>query len=215
LARDPQESLDMRLKSHLSIAIAIAALAFVALAAACGDEGDEPAPATPAVEPTEVVVVDETPEEPICAAGTSVPFHEVGAEAPFTVYCPTFLPDGYELEEIAYGLDVAGAAPDGGVGAMEAVFSNAESGGRIRFVQGLPGLSALTSGVRGGEVLGNVPYDDLEATMSRSAPEAPGAPFLAVLTSDANITHWIEAAGPTEDEVRQIAAGMRPVEGPP
>lgn len=159
-----------------------------------------------------------TPAPP-CAAGSTQRFRDVVAEAPWAVYCPAFLPDGYELEDIVYGLDLLGADRRRG-GAMQARFVNTETGGHVTFIQGLPGLSALTSGIRGQEVLENIPYGDQEAKLFRSSPDYPGAPFLAVkasfghllyfMATSGEITHWIEASGLTEDETREIAAEMRP-----
>lgn len=201
------------------------------LLAACGDGGEEEVPeqamatptamaeatetAQPALTPTAEAVATETSEELACADGSTQQFREVSADAPWSVYCPTFLPDGYELDDIVYGLDIAGAAPEGGMGAVQAQFVNPETGDSITFIQGLPGLSALTSGIRGGEALAETPYGDFQAELFESAPEAPGTPFLAVLGSSDDITHWIEAIGPSQDETRQVAAGMRLVEALP
>ena len=205
----------------------ILALFLAVLAIACDDEAaPEPsltpspsaspeATASPASTPTVAAetppAASPSPTAAACAAGSKQRFREVDAEAPWPVYCPTFLPEGYEVEEIIYGLDISGAAPEAGVGAMQAQFVNAQTGGRITFVQGLPGLSVLTSAIRDSEELGDIPYDDFAAKLFRSPSETPGELFLAVLGSSDEITHWIEATGPSEDEMRQIAAGMQPV----
>jgi hypothetical protein len=200
-----------------SISMLAAALAVVALAGACGDGGDEAvigSDATRTAATAEAITGTPMEEDLACASGSTERFREIDADAPWAVYCPTFLPEGYALEDISYGLDLWGAVPAAGVGAMEARFVNAETGGRITFVQGTPGLSALTSGVRGGEALGDIPYGDsgLAARLSQSPLDVPDGPFFGVMASSGEHTHWIEAVGTSEEETRSIAAGMRPVE---
>ena len=176
------------------------------------DEGDPAPEATAMPEATATPEARPSPEALTCAAGSSERFQEVSLKAPWPVHCPTFMPDGYQLEEISYGLDILGAVPGVGVGAMEARFTNADTGARVTFVQGLPGLSALTSTIRGQPVLGVIPYGDFQADLFESLPDAPNAPFLAVMGEPSlEVTHWIEAEGLSEDEVRRVAAEMRPV----
>jgi hypothetical protein len=221
-----------------------ALLAGSMLAGACGGDSHEAAPTTTAGDrtvavptPTRTVTPGgldggSTPlpaptseeeggateaEAVVCAADSTQQFRDVDAEAPWSVYCPVYLPDGFQLESIEYSLDLAGAAPSAGKGALEARFEDSATGARVNLVQGLPGLSALTSGIRDGHQLGRVSYGDLPANLFTADPAAPDAPYLAVLATSSpdGVTHWLQTIGLSEDDTRSIAGQMARVDALP
>src|SRR6266567_2748397 len=78
----------------------------------------------------------------VCAADSSSRFQEAQKQAPFAVYCPTFVPDGFVLARFSFGQDdkwPPGVTPPPGVGNLHADFVNSATGTKIQFFQGLIG----------------------------------------------------------------------------
>jgi hypothetical protein len=158
--------------------------------------------------PTAQAVVSQTPDAIACAADSTEAFVDAQEEAPFTVYCPTFLPAGLTLEDVGYSPEDVTHGPTVG-----GAFANSALGVRVEFVQGeaLP-LSLLTTGVRfgGGGPSGTmIPYGDFLAELW--LPGEPGMALAVLGESPDGVTHWMVAQGLTEDELREIAASLRPV----
>ena len=170
-----------------------------------------PATNTPAAAPTntpEPVATDEpataTPE-PVaaveCAAGITAEVRDIDSRVEWAAYCPTFLPENYAKELI------------GGPNPLEIRIVNPATGARIYFVQGTGmGLSSVTSLVRNeGELVGPVMYGDLAANLYHSLPGAEHGPFVAVLAlpeGESGVIQYIEAYGPSEEEIRAVAESM-------
>jgi hypothetical protein len=106
----------------------------------------------------------------------------------------------------------------GGPNPLEVRIINPATGSRIYFVQGTGmGLSAVTSLARNeGELVGTVPYGDIEGQLFRSLPGAEHGPFVAVLAfpegEASGLIDYIEAYSVSEDEIRLVAAAMRRLE---
>jgi hypothetical protein len=206
-----------------------AALLLSLLLPACGSEsktGDEvaatstpkPAATAPAATSTHAPAPTDTPapvateetvaptSEPVeateCAAGVTAEVREIDSRVEWAAYCPTFLPPGYAKELI------------GGPNPLEIRIVNSATGARIYFVQGTGmGLSSVTSLVRNeGELVGPVSYDGIEAQLFHSLPGAEHGPFVAVLAlpeGESGVIQYIEAYGPSEEEIMAVAASMR------
>ena len=164
---------------------------------------DTPAPVATATE--QAVAPTAEPVEPTeCAAGITAEVRDIDNRVDWAAYCPTFLPPGCAKELI------------GGPNPLEIRIVNAATGARFYFVQGVNmGLSAVTSLVRSeGELVGPVAYGDLDAQLSHSLPGAAHGPFVAVMASggEEGVIQYIEAYGPTEEEITAVAASMRRVE---
>jgi hypothetical protein len=154
---------------------------------------DTPAPIAPTSEPVEATE---------CAAGITAELRDIDSRVEWAVYCPTFLPPGYAKELI------------GGPNPLTVQIVNSATGARIYFVQGTGmGLSSVTSLVRNeGELVGPVAYGDLEAQLFHSLPGAEHGPFVAVLAlpeGESGVIQYIEAYGPSEEEITAVAASMR------
>ena len=217
---------------HRPLIIALASA--LILLAACGeDEGVGPevtptmeATAAPAVTataeatappavtatPTAQAAVSPTAEAVACAAGSTEAFVEAQEQAPFVVYCPTFLPAGLTLEDVGYSPEDVTHGPTVG-----GAFTSSAPEVRVDFVQGGPlPLSLLTTGIRfgGGGPSGTmVPYADFDVELW--LPGEPGMAVAVLGQSPDGATHWMVAQGLTEDELKEIAASMRPVSPTP
>jgi hypothetical protein len=158
---------------------------------------------TPALVATEEAVAPTSGpvEATECAAGITAELRNIDSRVDWTIYCPTFLPPGYAKELI------------GGPDPLEIRTVNAATGARIYFVQStVVGLSAITSLVRNeGELVGTIPYGDLEAQLYHSLPGAEHGPFVAVLAGGegGGAIQYIEAYSTSEDEITAVAASMR------
>lgn len=219
------------------------------LLAACGEEegvGPEVTPTTEAT-PTPAVTataeatatpigeaaVSPTPEAVVCAAGSTAEFLDAQGQVPFVVFCPTFLPEGFELEELRAGLIefAPGAAtppPGEWPGEVDATFTNPEEGASVRLMQGSLGVSLGAAITRLASQQGIEPettaFGDLEGTLYAPLTRPPAgtqSPFSAEVSLGAAMTA-VGPGGPppgyallTEevdvDAVKEIAAGMRPV----
>jgi len=163
-------------------------------------------PPVSTAEETAVVATPPPTEATNCAAGTTAELRDIAGRVDWAIYCPTYLPPGYEKELI------------GGPNPLQIQIANSATGARIYFVQGTGmDLSSVTALVHNeGEFVGSVPYGDLEGQLFRSLPGAAHGPFTAVLAlpegEAAGLIHYIEAYGVSEDEMRPIADGMRRVD---
>jgi hypothetical protein len=168
-----------------------------------------------------------------CAADSTERFLEAQAEVPFTVLCPTFLPEGFELEELTAGLIefAPGAAtppPGQWPGEVDATFTNPEEGASVRLMQGSLGVSLGAAITRLASQQGIGPettaFGDLEGTLYAPLTR-PATDILNPFSAEVSLGAAMTAVGPggpppgyallTEevdvDAVKQIAAGMRPV----
>jgi len=160
---------------------------------------DKPAPVATATEEA-VAPTAEPVEATECAAGITAELRDIDTRVDWAIYCPTFLPPGYAKELI------------GGPDPLEIRIVNSATGARFYFVQTMVvGLSAMTSLIRNeGELVGPVSYGDLPAQLFRSLPGAEHGPFVAVLGDGEGVAiQYIEAYGPTEEEITAVAASMR------
>ncbi|MDI6856990.1 MAG: hypothetical protein QME71_01570 [Dehalococcoidia bacterium] len=142
-----------------------------------------------------------------CAAGLTAELRDIDGAVAWDVYCPTYLPPGYERELV------------GGPDPLEIRIVNPATGSRIYFVQSLTlGLAAATALTRSeGELVGEAGYGDFDARLFRSRSGAPHGPFTALvaqpppLNAGAVPLHYIEGYGVSEDEMRDIGESMRKV----
>jgi hypothetical protein len=168
---------------------------------------DTPAPVATATE--EAAAPTSGPVEATeCAAGITAEVRDIDSRVDWAVYCPTFLPPGYAKELI------------GGPNPLEIRIVNSATGARIYFVQGTGmGLSSVTSLVRNeGDLVGPVSYDGIEAQLFHSLPGAEHGPFVAVLAlpeGESGVIQYIEAYGPSEEEITAVAASMRRLDSIP
>ena len=140
---------------------------------------------------------------PACAAGSTEGFLQAQASASFKVYCPTFLPAGFALDDVRFEEPPQSGTPIPGPGTVVATFQRASPKASIEFVQGRPDLSVVTdlrTSSKSEPVDG--PYDGFQASLFDKG---------ALARSPDGFTHVISADGLTADELRQIAAGMQAV----
>lgn len=179
------------------LAIALVALLLIGLAA-CGEAEDD----GPTASPTPIrPLITPSADTPVCAADSTLRFLQVQSYAAFQVYCPTFLPEGFVLEEVEFGR-VADAPPEG-EGAVQAVFQRDEPKAQVEFVQGRPGLSAIAEfQTSGQDLIGESAYDGFLGNLFEAG---------VLARSPDGFTHKVAAEGLTTNEVIQIAAAMRAV----
>jgi hypothetical protein len=226
---------------HKALIIALGSLLF--FLAACGEEEEAGPAVTPTTEATPAPAATATPsgeaavsptlEAVVCAADSTERFLEAQAQVPFHVFCPTFLPEGFELEELTAGLFefAPGAAtppPDQWPGEVDATFTNPEEGASVRLMQGNLGVSLGASITRLASQQGiapeTTPFGELEGTLYAPLTRPPAgtqSPFSADVSLGAALTAVAPGDAPpgyallTEevevDTVKEIAAGMRPV----
>jgi hypothetical protein len=159
--------------------------------------GSQPTATPPAV------VFTPSEDTPACAANSTQAFLQAQSSASFKVYCPTFLPDGFALEDVRFEETVQPGTPVPGPGSVVATFKRESPEASLQFVQGRPALSVITD-VRTsseGEPT-DTSYDGFEASLFDKG---------VLGRSPVGITHVISADGLTTDDLRQIAAGMQPV----
>ena len=193
----------------------VAALTLSLLLSACIEDSGRPStsPTTPggsvistagALTATRPAVAS-TPgaNTPACAAESTEGFLQAQASASFKVYCPTFLPAGFALEDVRFKLSVQPGTPIPGPGTVVAIFQRGSPKASIQFVQGRPELSVVTD-VRTSSENQPVdgPYDGFQASLFDKG---------ALARSPDGYTHVILADGLTADELRQVAAGMQAV----
>jgi len=146
-----------------------------------------------------------TPDEdtPACAADSTDGFLQAQSYALFKVYCPTFLPAGFGLEDVRFEEAVQPGTPVPGPGSVVATFKRDSPEASLQFVQGRPPLSVITD-VRTsseGEPT-DTSYGGVEASLFDKG---------VLARSPDGFTHVISADGLTADEIRQIASGMQPL----
>jgi hypothetical protein len=196
--------------------IVVALLLSLLLAACVEDVGEGPASPTspagsistvgdgsrPTATPPAIVV---TPGEntPACAADSTQGFLQAQQAASFKVYCPTFLPAGFVLEDVHFEETTEPSTPVTGPGTVVAIFKRQSPKASIRFVQGRPGLSVITEMRTSSEGQpAEAAYDGFQANVFTKG---------VLARSPDGFTHVIFADGLTADELRQVAAAMQPL----
>ncbi len=140
---------------------------------------------------------------PACAADSTQAFLQAQASAPFKVYCPTFLPAGFALEDVHFEETTQPGTPVPGPGAVVATFTRASPKGSIELVQGRPDLSVITDVRTSSEGQpGETAYDGFQGNIFAKG---------VLARSPDGYTHVILADGLTADELQQVAAGMAAV----
>ena len=199
----------------------VAALLLALLLAACGQDAGEPSASPtspPDSRPSATSVLDEgtpstatppailvTPGEntPVCAADSTLGFLQAQQSASFKVYCPTFLPAGFILEDVHFEETTEPGTPTPGPGIVVAIFKRQSPKASIRFVQGRPGLSVITEMRTSSEGQPTeAAYDGFQANVFAKG---------VLARSPDGFTHVVFADGLTADELRQVAAAMQPV----
>jgi len=138
---------------------------------------------------------------PACAADSTEGFLQAQSYALFKVYCPTFLPAGFALEDVRFKLSVQPDTSAPGPGSVVAMFKRESPKASIQFVQGRPELSVITdvrTSSQGEPTEG--PYDGFQASLFDKG---------VLARSPDGYTHVILADGLTGEELRQTAAGMQ------
>jgi len=192
-----------------------AALALSLLASACiEDVGGPSTTSTPggpasavgagsATATRPAVILTPGADTPACAADSTQAFLQAQSSASFKVYCPTFLPAGFALEDVHFEETVQPGTPVPGPGSVVATFKRESPEASLEFVQGRPALSVITD-VRTsseGEPT-DTPYGGFEASLFDKG---------VLARSPDGFTHVISADGLTADDLQQIAAGMQAV----
>ena len=140
---------------------------------------------------------------PACAAGSTQGFLRAQASASFKVYCPTFLPAGFTLNDVHFEETSQSGTPISGPGTVVASSQRASPKASIQFMQGRPDLSVVTdlrASSKSPPVDGS--YDGFQASLFDKG---------VLARSPDGYTQVITAEGLTADELRQIATGMQAV----
>jgi len=156
----------------------------------------------PTATPPAVVV---TPGEntPACAAASTLGFLQALQSASFKVYCPTFLPSGFVLQDVHFEETAQPGTPIPGPGTVVAIFRRQSPKASIQFVQGRPSLSVITEVRTSSEdQLGETAYDGFQGNLFAKG---------VLARSPDGFTHVISADGLTADELQQVAAAMQPL----
>lgn len=193
----------------------VSALLLSLLASACIEDvgGPSSSPTTPgggaastiasgsATATRPAVILTVAADTPTCAADSTQGFLEAQSSASFKVYCPTFLPDGFALEDVHFEETSQPGTPIPSPGSVVATFKRDSPEASIEFVQGRPALSIIT---------------DVRTSSEGQPAETSYGGFDGSLfdkgvlaRSPDGFTHVIAADGLTADELQQIAAGMR------
>ena len=194
----------------------VAALLISLLASACIEDVGEPsrspttpggpistvgAGSSPATRP--YVLLTPGPDTPACAADSTHGFLQAQSSASFKVYCPTFLPAGFTLEDVRFEETVQPGTSIPGPGTVVATFKRESPKASIQFVQGQPELSVITDMRTSSESEPSEgPYDGFQASLFDKG---------VLARSPDGFTHAISADGLTADDLQQTAAGMQPV----
>ena len=188
-----------RMRGALPGAILAAAGVLALALAGCRGESAPPPPTFTLVVPLATV---EPGGETVCAAGSSEDFRRAQEEAAFSVYCPTALPAGFKLGK----MEVEPA--DEGTSAiradkLSAVFERADPPASLSLLQGKLSLEELAEfRDRDSQLSGATAYGDFEAFFF---------PDIVLGRSADGFSHRITVEGLTQEELVEIAAGMRPV----
>ncbi len=200
----------MRTEVLALVALLVLGLGLVA----CQGEQEEVATgtATATVTPGPTVTASPTGMVTDCPADSIDRLMEIQALAPFQVYCPTFLPPGLTFRGAEYGAGVwvAVTAPT----TLEATFVDETGTARVRFIQGYVDLASMLPWFSSTGV--TIAYgDDLQAELWEAQPFAlfaEGEPMLvAVATASDGSVHWVDVQGLSEEDLRQMAASMKPL----
>jgi hypothetical protein len=199
-----------------AITIFVALLLLGFLVSACAEDAGGPASPTTAGGPvstadagsrptatTPAVLLTPGPGTPACAADSTPGFLQAQSSASFKVYCPTFLPAGFALQDVHFEETAEPGTPVPGPGSVVASFKRESPKASIEFVQGRPALSVVTD-VRTsseGEPT-DASYDGFDGSLFDKG---------LLARSPDGYTHVILADGLTADDLRQIAAGMQPL----
>jgi hypothetical protein len=149
------------------------------------------------------VLLTPAPDTPACAADSTLGFLEAQSYASFKVYCPTFLPAGFVLEDVHFEEAAQPGTPVPGPGSVVATFKRDSPDASLEFVQGRPPLSVITDVRTSSEGQpADTPYDGFDGSLFDKG---------VLARSPDGFTHVISADGSTADELQQIAAGMQAV----
>ncbi len=201
---------------------AVAVLTLVSVVALACSGGSGGSPGTPANGDSTSGPATVIADQAACAAGSGQAFSETQAQAGFALYCPTFLPEGFALEEIAFlplrfAPGVTPSADEAAAGVLDATFTDPDSGASVMLSQGGLGLSFVRSLIEMAQQEGVTPqttaYGEMEGSLN--------APLMALASSvvgglvianlDDGTTHVLQTEGVDVETVKEIAAGMRPV----
>ena len=160
-------------------------------------DGSQPSATRPAV------VYTPSENTPACAADSTQDFLQAQSSASFKIYCPTFLPAGFALQDVHFEETVQSGTPIPGPGSIVATFKRDSPKASVEFVQGRPALSVITDVRTSSEgEPADTSYGGVEASLFDKG---------VLARSPDGFTHVISADGLTADELRQIAAGMQPL----
>ena len=149
------------------------------------------------------VILTPGPDTPACAADSASRFLEAQSYAGFNVYCPTFLPAGFVLEDVQFEESIQPGTPVPGPGSVVATFKRNDPEASLEFVQGRPALSVITDVRTSSEGQPtDTSYDGFEGSLFARG---------VLARSPDGYTHVISAEGLTAEELQQISAGMQPV----
>jgi len=149
------------------------------------------------------VVLTPGPDTPACAADSARGFLEAQSSASFKVYCPMFLPDGFALEDVHFEETAQPGTPVPGPGAVVATFKRESPKASVQFVQGRPALSVITDVRTSSEAEPtDTAYDGFDGSLFDKG---------VLARSPDGFTHVISSDGLTAEDLRQIAAEMKPV----
>jgi len=146
-----------------------------------------------------------------CAGGSGGRLSEIQAEAPFQVYCPTWVPEGLTFLGSEYGGGVWLALLERTT--LEATFVDAAGTTKVRFIQGRPDLDvALKLFTPTGETIAY--GDQFQAEVYESLPNVPfaGPLLVAVTTTPDGFGRWIDGQGIDLEQLKRMAASMKPLQ---
>ena len=190
--------------------IIFAALLLLLLASACiedvgGPSASPTTPAGPISTAGDGSRLTATPgaSTPACAAGSAQGFLQAQSSAAFKIYCPTFLPAGFALEDVHFEEVAEAGTPVPGPGIVVATFQRENPKASIQFVQGRPALSLVTELRTSSEgEPTDTPYDGFEGSLFDKG---------VLARSPDGFTHVISVDGLTAEDLQQVAAGMQAV----
>jgi len=149
------------------------------------------------------VILTVAPDTPSCAAGSTQSFLEAQSSASFKVYCPTFLPDGFSLDDVHFEETAQPGTPIPSPGSVVATFKRDSPKASVQFVQGRPALSIITDVRTSSEGQpADTPYDGFDGSLFDKG---------VLARSPDGFTHVISSDGLTTNDLQEIAAGMRAV----
>lgn len=172
-------------------------------------------PSPPAAE-TPPAAVTPSPEAVACADGSTDEFQGAQATSDFSMYCPTFLPEGLALAELSFS--PLGATPPMDApppGELNAAFVSSDLETQVVLYEGHLGASFVASLVELAEEEGLSPepvaYGDVEgslyAPLTTITDVVVGA--FVIVEFPSGITHVLHTAEVDVATVREIAAGMQ------